>query len=514
MPAIEWGPCDSEVAGEWPELGNRLQCASIDVPADHRRPELGMIALGLIRAKATDPAHRIGSLFMNFGGPGGNPRVLLPFWAHGWASADDTDDAMQPRLAMARRFDLVGVVPRGLRGGWTLTCVPSPPRPFRFIPVNTDEANLQEVADHARTIADGCARHPFSELVNSRQMAHDLDLVRQRLGESTLNYYGISYGTWLGAWYASLYPDKVGRMVLDSAMDASGTFSSALDGTLEAVDQALRRRVLAPIASQRGVWGLGIDAEAVHGMLLRMHPVTRERLIPHVNDPASLVAAVRINDHYTRSPLPSASEFEPWVEATTFSTDTLTDQAVRQSARTMLPVLFAQAPPLPSSLGPDYDNVYAATMCNDTAWQGDMQAWRDKARDQASRFPKADGEETFFGMLCSQWKRPDSSQPDISAALTANPIVMVQSEFDEATPLVWARRMLHVLPNARLIIATGSANHGIFGTTRTPCIEQGVSDYFIRGQVPEVLETSCQVVSEADGAAGRNHPRSPTTSRW
>ena len=208
-PRLRWQACHSDVAPN-------LECATFRVPLDHDRPRGQKISLALIRIPAGDPERRIGSLFLNPGGPGtsGVDMVLR---------AAGSDDPPYSAEVLAR-FDLVGFDPRGIHRSTPLLCFRSleqalgivPPVPF---PVSPDEEAMFERADRALNRA--CQRRggPIVDHMATGNVARDLDLLRQAVGDRQLTYAGYSYGTFLGITYANLYPRRVRALVLDSVVD-------------------------------------------------------------------------------------------------------------------------------------------------------------------------------------------------------------------------------------------------------------------------------------------------------
>ncbi|MFE7637328.1 alpha/beta fold hydrolase [Kitasatospora sp. NPDC057518] len=205
VPRLHWdGPC-----------AQGFECATAAVPTDYRDPRGTPLDLALIRHRATDPAHRIGSLFFNPGGPGIPGTAALPA-VYG----------LFPEQ-VRRRFDIVSFDPRGTGASTTLHCFPDPAAEQDLLdglPAGYPTAADQQAAwTRAYTgLARHCADNDTTGLLahlSTADTARDLDLLRQAVGDRRLTYWGTSYGTLLGAVYANLFPDRVRTMVLDSALD-------------------------------------------------------------------------------------------------------------------------------------------------------------------------------------------------------------------------------------------------------------------------------------------------------
>ena len=194
---------------DWVACGPGRECTTMSVPADHADPNGARLSIRVGRVPAGDPSRRIGSLFVNPGGPG--------------ASAVDALVPMAESLprAVTDRFDVVAVDPRGVGRSAPVDCdVPLDPVFDRSFQPTTDQAR-HELEDALRTVADACATRHGERLfqVSTADSARDLDIVRERLGEERLSFLGFSYGTYLGALYAAMFPSQVRAMVLDGAVD-------------------------------------------------------------------------------------------------------------------------------------------------------------------------------------------------------------------------------------------------------------------------------------------------------
>ena len=198
---------------DWADCHSGDQCAKLTVPLDYRRPAGDTIQLALLKVPAADPGARIGSLVVNPGGPGepGTTYAALGSQAFG-----------QPLLD---HFDIVGFDPRGTGDSSPVDCL-SDAELDQYLAEDPEPSTAREVVafraqQHA--MATGCSRlsGSLAAHVSTVEAAKDMDVLRAALGEGTLNYLGASYGTKLGATYAELFPHRVGRFVLDGAVDLS-----------------------------------------------------------------------------------------------------------------------------------------------------------------------------------------------------------------------------------------------------------------------------------------------------
>lgn len=222
-PGVDWQPCphysddvirsggiaDDQIAA-YRALLNRMECGTVSVPLDYNRPAGRHITIAITRLKAIDQAHRLGSLALNPGGPGGSG-YLMP------ASVMLTNDVDSH---LNDRYDLIGFDPRGVGYSTKVDCTtdsgpgaaPAPP----VGPINEAQAKVMYDRQVAANAACGRSDPAFLGQLTTLNVARDLDQVRAALGERKLNFLGVSWGTWLGVVYRGTFPHNVGRMFLDS----------------------------------------------------------------------------------------------------------------------------------------------------------------------------------------------------------------------------------------------------------------------------------------------------------
>lgn len=211
-----------------------LQCAWLAVPLDHADPAGPVINLAVQRMGARDEDDRIGSLVVNPGGPGGSGVEMVA----------NIDGVLGNALTSA--FDVVGFDPRGVGKSAPLDCLSDADlNAYVDLPTPTTASEMKAVAAETKKFAEGCATlsGELVEHVDTVSAAKDMDVLRAALGEETLTYYGASYGTKLGATYAELFPEKVGKFVLDGGMDPTLGQKELALGQAEGFEVALRAYV-------------------------------------------------------------------------------------------------------------------------------------------------------------------------------------------------------------------------------------------------------------------------------
>lgn len=219
---------------QWARCGRGVECATLDVPVDYGASDGAQVGVALVRAPARDPKRRIGSLVVNFGGPGDAGTETLPL----------TLDRFPDRIR--DRFDLVSFDPRGTGGTRAVDCIDdaTTERLAAEDPTPDDLAELQRMFTGEASVVDldaACVQRYGDWLgaLGSRNVARDLDRIRAALGEDRIDYLGYSYGTVIGAAYAQEFPERIRTMVLDGAVDLSATPEEELEGNIAGFEGAL-----------------------------------------------------------------------------------------------------------------------------------------------------------------------------------------------------------------------------------------------------------------------------------
>lgn len=506
--ALQWAPCDASILGQtneeltavWQELGDRLQCSTMRAPMDWAKPERSDVFVGVMRVAASEPAQRQGAVLFNPGGPGedGLRSALRLFSAFNNSNPESAQGAMQLRLLA--RYDMVGFSPRGTGGSTRLNCATNElERPAKPSAVGVSDESLDNRDYNDRKTAEACLRNPLTPYINSDATARDMELLRQLLGEDKLNYVGYSYGTWLGSWYASLFPDRVGRMVLDSSFD----FSSAIEKVFVAQPEARQRlheTVLLPYAARHNAYfQLGSNPADIAAKVQSISPQMRYALgavLSGLSYSASsadtylvtLGAALWLESALVQLADPA----DALVVATAarqyvFSAD---DHAYDQMARWQVQQLYNVyrgaflSPSKSFDLGASAA-TYWVVRCNDDVATIDVPAWNKLVRSTTLHAPLY----TELSNPCAHWGGPRVIKPSI-AAMEKLDVLMVQSQYDAATPSDGADRFFAQLPNARRVYVPGEYQHGVFPYTDS-CVDKTVVRYLL-GEAPKERETSCQ----------------------
>jgi pimeloyl-ACP methyl ester carboxylesterase len=436
-----------------------MRCATLTVPLDYAHPHGRTIALALSEIPATAPAgQRLGPLLVNPGGPGGSGLDLPPELR-----------AALP-AAVAARYDIIGFDPRGVGDSRpALHCDPSffagvrPP-----YPATSRTAGQMQVA---RAYAAGCERR-FGWLLpymTTADNARDLEAIRAALGVPKINYYGVSWGTYLGEVYATMFPGHVRRMVLDSVVDPSGWWYK--DAILQG--RAAQRRMVAFftwIAQHDAVYRLGrttaqVTAQyeaALHA--LTAHPVrdgSGQPLIGPDELAETIVSAIYANSLWP----PLASGLAAYLHG-------------RRTAALVF---------LYRHLATDENQfaVFNAVTCADAASPGNWARWDADARRIARTAPLIAWPGNWYSSPCPFWPVRPPAKPMTIGAPGLPGILMLQGTLDAPTPYVGALQARRALPTARMVVVSGGGDHGQALTSPpNACLDGYLARYLATGALP------------------------------
>jgi pimeloyl-ACP methyl ester carboxylesterase len=488
VPRIAWLPCDPSLVKEDDHaFDGRLSCARFLAPLDHRQPDGRTIEVGAIRMAARDRANRKGVLFVNIGGPGGHPASLVTGLVSAFQSWDPHDPVHGMKRELVDRYDIIGVIPRGMQGGWTLDCSEAANTVHPFLPTHRDDAHWRQLVAGTRALASACTRAPEARYISTEQHVHDMDYVRRAIGEDRIHFYGASYGGRVGAWYAAMYPDHIGRMLLDSSMVFPASFRTATYASMDKRQQRFETQVLAPLLADPVRFGQPPDRAALRWAPHTLHPAVRPHWYDMLDTPQHLAAALTMSRWLDEDGWHGWKRLATRMVAERMSTDRAAHVALQVAAWDLLTPWLA--PPLttpPTSPEDRYEqSTYLAVVCNDEANWGSEPQIRARSDNDAFNYPLGNGVQTFVQLVCASWGPRTSRTPDLDVLAQGQPFLMLHAENDVTTPIEGARNItLPKYPNARLITATGTDLHGLLGQTGTACIEHDAARYLLDGTLP------------------------------
>ncbi|WP_406137208.1 alpha/beta hydrolase [Streptomyces sp. NBC_01089] len=472
---LKWATCPapSQAQGGGKAPGTGWTCATLHVPLDYTKPGGKTIPLALIRHRATGPGKRIGSLIYNFGGPGG--------------SGVDTLPAFTPTFAkLNTRYDLVSFDPRGVGNSAPVNCLTGPETDALNAVDSTPDTptEVRQWMDATRNFAAQCTKKsgPLLPYLTTTNVARDLDRIRAAVGDKKLNYYGFSYGTELGATYAHLFPQKVGRAVLDGVMHPDKDFTQGalyqLKGFQLALDHFARSCVAATYLCP----------------LHRSTPEGVEKVLTGLVDglekhPAAAAGGRTLNDSLALTAIEGAlySPDSGWPRMAS---------AVAVYLRTHNPAaLLSMADSMTGRDAKGHysnsNNVFSATSCADFG----VPVGKTEIERQLPAFRKASplfGPQFAWALnQCTYWPVKGAMKHMEVRAKGAPPILVIGNTGDPATPYGGAKAMAQRLGKGVGVLVTwkGGEGHCSYGNG-SACIDGTANAYLLDGKVP-AYGTSC-----------------------
>jgi len=447
---IQFAPC-----AENPQL----ECGTLNVPVDYHNPRGETFGMAVIRAKATNPAKRIGVLFSNPGGPGSS--------GVGFVLGGVRAPAF---IRLRERFDIIGFDVRGSHRSRPVRCQVEPAGD----PTNLDDAALIGFFDDfGRRVAKACLEQngPFILSMSTNNIARDMDVLRRALGERQITYVGFSFGTELGAVYASIFPQRVRAALLDSGVapefrdhrvefrsEQATSFESVfhhLDqlcrkdttcrlrdtGVVTAFDEVVTRLKAEPVTSPGG---LVLDSGHVANIIAPVLSV--ESLWPLIIDALADARAGNYTSFFQF--LPSASGV-PFLNASTFG-------------------------------------AFAAIQCNDFGTRRSAAEYLPVDEVVGALYPRIDGRFRVAAAtaVCAAWPKVDVPIIRNVKNRVANPMMLMGNDFDPNTPLSWTRSLARALGMERSLVRYQGGGHLAYALLGNACIDRVGDAYLFDLTIP------------------------------
>ncbi|MFF0633280.1 alpha/beta fold hydrolase [Nocardia sp. NPDC004151] len=428
------------------------------VPVDYTDPGGRTLAVAISRVRATGSEQRRGVLLTNPGGPG-ESGLEFPLALR---------SAMTARTLA--RYDLIGMDPRGVGRSGGIDC--GWPVGFGVEASGVDLAGYVRSVLRQGELAARCWARDGDLLphISTRNTARDMDVVRAALGEPAISYFGTSYGTYLGAVYAQLFPERSDRMVLDSAIDPTAYGRSAVQADRGAPNEAALDDWADWVAALATEYGLGVTRRAVRDRI--------EDLIGRAAQAPIPFGPFRIDDHTLPVVLYLAlgdtrryPDLAVQVRQLADAANGLTVRPSPQLERQLALILMAQ----PHDL-----SALTAITCGDVSAPRDPAAyWRDIQAVRAAQ--------PVFGPLfgninpCAFWPTPREPATVVSNAVRA---LIVQADGDTRAVYPGAVGMHRALSASRLLTLRNTVVHGLFGNLPNRCVEEVVNVYLADGTLP------------------------------
>ena len=466
---VEWYDCMATAGVEKSADKTGFQCAKVKVPLDYSKPDGQTIEIAMKKHSATGSV-RQGTLFMNPGGPGGS-------------GVDDVGGMVTSTFAgVQKSYDIIGFDPRGVGSSTAVNCTSDTELEAKTedAPVNAGEAATTfeqraavisaQFKQFEASCAAGTKPAELLDHVDTVSVARDLDVLRALSGDQKLNYAGFSYGTYLGAHYAELFPANTGRMVLDGALDPSLSLSEHIRGQARGFERALRNYVTWCQSGQNCPFSGDADAG-----------------VKQIGD---------IFNSADQSPVPSSDANRPVtgadmkqvVSVMLYSTETswsvlneafgqVVNQKDASAFRSIADQLDAQ--PLVNT------GAMMGTNCLDYRVEGDMATWKAQSKELERIAPRFATVSEAGDLSCQAWGHTGTQPSKALHAKGAAPILVIGTTGDPATPYEWAEALADQLDSGQLLTWEGNGHAAYTNSGHGPCVTQAVDTYLLTGTMPK-----------------------------
>lgn len=449
----------------WRDCGvSGFQCTTMKAPLDYAKPDGGEIKLAVSRKKATGPGKRIGSLLVNPGGPGGSAIGYLQGYA-----------AIGYPAQVRARYDMVAIDPRGVARSEPVECLTGPQMDAYTQVDQTpdDDAEVTKLSGAFKKFATGCEKRSGEVLphVSTEETARDMDMLRALLGDEHLNYVGASYGTFLGATYAELFPGRTGRLVLDGAMDPSLSSielnrdqTAGFETAFQSFAQDCVRKSDCPLGTT--------SADEAATRLKKLFTELDAKPIPTGESRdlgESLATTGVIAAMYDESAWPQLREAL-----------TAADAGDGSGLLALADSYYEREP------SGEYANLMYANAAVNCL---DLPPAFATPQDVTKALPSFEKASPVFGegfawaaLNCAYWPVPATGTAHRIEAEGAAPIIVVGTTRDPATPYHWAESLADQLSSGTLLTYEGDG-HTAYGRG-SDCIDTAINTYLLEGTPP------------------------------
>jgi pimeloyl-ACP methyl ester carboxylesterase len=469
---ISWAACKSAPEGDPTADLSDFQCGTVTVPLDYAKPSGKDVTLALVKWPAADQATKAGSLLTNPGGPG--------------ASGVDFVEESKAQFAgsLHEHFDIIGFDPRGLGRSDPITCLDDKTQDklYEQDPPKDPAQRAAKAEQDSKNLAAACEKHSGDLLpyVGSKYVAQDMDLMRQILGDKKLNYLGISYGTYIGSVYAEEFPANVGHMVLDGAVDPNADQLEANVQQQIGFEKSLEKFASDCVTNYASECPLSGSPTAAAQQLghfidgLQDHPLpTRDPNRPLDQTLGWTGVIIGLYGDvgsewwkYLRQALTGAMKDGDGSELLA-GADQYNGRDARGHYSTEQDGLIA---------------VRCADFTTPTPSAAEVQSAYNQLKSGASILNSELAPGDLAQPLCANWPFQTQEKPHTIRAQGSDPILVVGTTADPATPYQNAVNLAKGFANARLLTRVGTG-HAAFGSGNQ-CAQTAMETYLINGTLP------------------------------
>ena len=461
---------------DWSSCYDYFDCAELRVPIDYDDLSVGTFRISVLRAAAKDQDNRLGSIVVNPGGPGGS----------GVDYAYNADYIFSPDITDV--YDVVGFDPRGVAMSEPISC---------FTPEEIDEnmasdskpdneAEIAATLEDSQSFAEKCAENTdYLEHFTTSETARDMDILRAALGEKKLNYVGKSYGTYLGTLYADIFPNNVGRFVLDGAVDPNIPMKDQNLAQAIGFDGALKAFVK-DCATQSDCPFTGTPAQAQATIIATLQAAATAPLPQRSSEDGddrviteSIVLIGMASSLY--------DDVDGWPklrQAFTESAENYGDTFLQLADE------YSGRNPDGTFMSNDFDSG-AVIDCLDWQERRTIDQYKTDAKEFATKAPVFGPYIAFAGVHCQFLPQPSTQRaPNTLTTIKTAPIIVIGTIRDPATPYAWSVSLAKIFTGSRLISLDGDGHTG--HGRGSACVDDAVDAYLLKGTLP-TANLSCDL---------------------
>lgn len=464
-PRITWGACPALAEGA--SRDPRLTCGTVKVPLDYRDPGGEKIEVAVSKLPAAKSRDRRGVLLLNPGGP------ALP--------GLDTPGVVAPTLppSVLAAYDLIGFDPRGVEHSTPQSCGLDDPSLAGLFPYPAEDGSITANVDRARTDAERCAENAGKKLryFTTANTARDMDRIRTALGEKKISYWGQSYGTYLGAVYESLFPERADRVVLEGNVDPTKVWAGAKDNWGKAMSERFPDAARVA-AAQHATLGLGGTVDEVTQKYLALADRLDRTPAPVPGTPLALTGSMLRSVTYSlllhNETLPVLAQF--WKAAVGLADGTLTEadgQVLRQ--------VFTAPPPTPGVPADNQATMFLALTCGDARWSDDVDEYARRTAEDRAAWPLTAGMPANI-WACAFWPKPIEKPVHVSGKGPRNTLIL-QNRRDNATPWEDGLGLYEVLGRRAAFVGADNGGHYVYHQGST-CVDEATVTFLTTGRLP------------------------------
>jgi pimeloyl-ACP methyl ester carboxylesterase len=452
---VDWQPCDGSPAH---------QCARIEVPVDYTEPDGDTFELALRKVPALEPTRKVGTLVINPGGPGGSGLEYAQFSSFVFSKE------------LRESYDILGFDPRGIGQSDAVACLSDDDMDLLFEndPTPDDAAEREKLLGDAEEVTERCAATGGARALHmsTTEVARDMDVMRALVGDERLNYFGVSYGTVLGALYADLFPERVGRFVLDSAVSPNQTDAQKVDYDIQGFEASIDAFIAWCVA--RDDCALGSDVNGARDRIADLlDDVERQPLETSRGDIDSIgegwLGFAIFMCLYSEQSWPILNK--GLAEAFDGKGDVLLAYGMNVVGRS------ASGEYDPTS----YLHAMIPVRCAD--WprsdNGSLAAVQQRARTEHPLWSRLAG---LLHDNCSAWPGEPREPSGTTLAEGAGPILVIGNLRDPATPIGGTKQLAEDLASG-ILVTSDHDGHGTYYAGNS-CVDSIVDGYLIKGTVP------------------------------